>query len=89
MLGPMISLTTSIATVAAVGVARAGAAAVVGGAGHQVPVRRPRQTNHVAVHQLIEALENERERRRAAEAEVATLRLQLAVAGDVIERLQD
>lgn len=88
MLGPMISLTTSIATVAAVGVARAGAAAVTG-TGRQAPVRRARPSNHAAIHQLIEALESERQRRRAAEAEIATLRLQLAVAGDVIERLQD
>ena len=90
MLGHMITLTTSIATTAAIGVARAGAAAVTGGAGRSAPVqtRTVVRDSRSSIATLIRALEAERSRSAILEAENARLRETIEIAEDLIDELQ-
>ena len=87
----LIGITTSIATTAAIGVARAGAAAVTG-TGRQAPVRTRRivvrQNADEALEILKAALQKERDLRGQLERENARLREMVSVAEDLIHELQ-
>ena len=88
MIGQMIGITTSIATTAAIGVARAGAAAVTG-AGRQAPVRTRTivRDSRNSVATLIQALDAEKARRAQLEFENARMAEKIAIAEEVIDEL--
>lgn len=90
MMNGLIGITTSIATTAAIGVARAGAAAVTGG--HRAPIRTRRivvrQNADEAIAILKRALQSERDLRGQLERENARLREMVEVAEIVIDELQ-
>lgn len=87
MLGPIIGLTTSIATIAATGLARGGAAVITGQGRRQAPVRRVivRQNSKPAVDKLVAALEAERSLRLQLERENARLRERVSVAEEAFD----
>ena len=90
MLGPLIGITTSIATTAAIGVARAGAAAVTSG-GRQAPVRTRRivvrQNADEAIERLGQELMRERALRMQLQAQNQRLQEMVDVAQDAIDEL--
>lgn len=90
MIGQMIGITTSIATTAAIGVARCGAAAVTG-TGHRVPVRTRRivvrQNADEAIAILKRALQEERDLRGQLERENARLQEMVDTAQELLTEL--
>ena len=87
MLGPLIGITTSIATTAAIGVARCGASAVTGGRQAPVRTRTIVRDSRSSVATLIAALDAEKRLRAQFEAENARLRERVLAAEDVIDEL--
>ena len=89
MLGQMIGITTSIATIAATGLARGGAAALTGAGRRQVPVRRVviRKNADIALKRLGEELMRERALRMQVERENARLQETVVAAQEIVDDL--
>lgn len=89
MLGQMIGITTSIATMAAIGVTRGAVNVATGAVRRRAPARRVivRQNADVAISKLIAALEAERMMRAQLEKENARLRERASVAEEAFDFL--
>lgn len=89
MLGPIIGITTSIATIAATGLARGGAAVITGQGRRPMPVRRVviRKNADLALKRLGDELMKERALRMQVERENARLQETVVAAQEIVDDL--